>query len=309
MNLEKDKFNKAYNLLMDGRRKEASAELLSLYKITNNNTLKLKIIDSLLSALDPTDELNKLMSLTEDGIEISKKMNLLNLQAHFMAKKAENLMFVISMMQYDKHNLKLSSDWIEFATELDKKMFEEYENQENKLESEANALISDAIDIVNKTENKKTRAYILTIKGSISGGRYLQLKSEYLKTRPKIKWWLKIKFMRWPFLEKLFILSKDQSEKLQSLMNDFIKNYLSAAKIFEEINDSTAGYAYYNLANNLKIAYRFKLASKYLEKAELIAQTNQDGLLIKQVAIMKKSIRAKNEDIPNYINGERRPDK
>lgn len=67
-----------------------------------------------------------------------------------------------------------------------------------------------------------------------------------------------------------------------------------------------AGYAYFNLANDLRSAFRFWKAKKYMRSAKTIAERHRDDNLLRSIGVVEKSIRTRNRDTPNYLAGERR---
>jgi len=77
-------------------------------------------------------------------------------------------------------------------------------------------------------------------------------------------------------------------------------------QLFEDINDPMAATAYHNLANDLKSAYRFRAAKKYLAKGKVVALKHNDQEMLRRIGLMEKEIAAKNRNIPDYLNGETR---
>jgi len=305
---EQDKLQNAINLLMQGRRKEASAELMILEQVITDKNLRIQLIDAALSALDTVNENDKLIKLSAEGVNIAKEYNRKDVQSYFMSRKADFLMGKMTFLQYDQHNLKLSPDWVEFSTEVDKNDYEKLSAEVEKTEKEINALLDEALLLAEQSGDKRAVARVLMANAGIESSRYLHKKAEYMLGNYRTKFWLKFEFMRYPFFERLFIFPNNKGKKLNSIVTSFTVKFLKAAQICEELNDSLAGYAYHNLANDLKSAYRFRKAKKYLLKAKVIAEKYNDNLLKKQVESLEKAINARNRDIPDYINGETRDD-
>lgn len=305
---EKDSLQNAINLLTSGRRKEAAAELLNLDSKIMDKNLRIQLIDASLSALDPIKEGERLVEMSGEGIQIAGNYGKKDLQAHFMSRRADLLMTKVTFLQYRRQNLKLAPEWIEFSTEADKQEYEKLTVQVEKLEREANDLLAQALMLAEQSGNKNVLGRVFMAKGSVESSRYLHYKTECMRGNLRAKLWLKFEFLRYPFFEHLIIFTGKNAQKLQSFVDTFTENFLKAAQIFEESGDSTAGYAYHNLANDLKTAYRFRKARKYLEKAKSIAVKYNDPLLKQQVEMLGKAIKAKNRDIPDYLNGETRED-
>jgi hypothetical protein len=84
-------------------------------------------------------------------------------------------------------------------------------------------------------------------------------------------------------------------------------SYLAAVDAFRrDGEEADTAYAYYNLANNLRSAFRFLKAKKYLRLAKKIAERYGEKRLHPGIAILEKSIRTRNRDTPDYLAGERR---
>ena len=303
---EKDNLQNAINLLMNGKRKEAAAELLNLDSKIMDKNLRIQLIDASLSALDPTKDGGRLIELSGEGIKIAGDYGRKDLQAHFMSRRADFLMTKVAFLQYRRQNLKLAPGWIEFSTEANKQEYEKLTAQVEKLEREVNDLLAQATILAEQSGNKNVFGRVLMARGSVESSRYFHYKTECMRGNLRTKLWLKFEFLRYPFFEHLIIFTGKNAQKLRSPVDTFTENFLKAAQIFEELGDSTAGYAYHNLANDLKTAYRFREARKYLEKAKSIAVKHNDPLLKKQVEMLEKAIKAKNRDIPDYLSGETR---
>jgi hypothetical protein len=143
-------------------------------------------------------------------------------------------------------------------------------------------------------------------KAAIESSRYLQYKAEYMTHGVRAKLWMKFRFMRYPFFEYLLTVWNGDAKKASVLFNSFRLSLLKAAQLFEEVDDSNAGVAYYNLANDLRTGYQFRLAKKYLAKAKMIATKHDDKVVLGQVEEMYEAIRDRNKHIPDYLNGETR---
>jgi len=294
-------FKEAIDLLMTGRRKESSVILLDLYKRVVQSEFKVQLIDALITALDPIKENQNLINMASEGIKLAGRLRMLPFQAHFMGRKAEFLISKSSQYQYQRANLKLTPGWIEFSTEADKNNYEIFTKKVEKLDEEVDQLLVDAVSIAEKANDKKALAFVLMSKASIESSRYLQYKMECIRDA----WGTKI----WIFFHKLgfditHLLNFKHYKILKIYIDSFTKNYLEAAKLLEEIGDSAASYAYFDLAVHLQLAYKFHKAKDYLRKAKIIAKKHNDVLLIAKAKALEKSIKTKNRDIPNYLEGE-----
>lgn len=143
-------------------------------------------------------------------------------------------------------------------------------------------------------------------KGSLASARYMELKGEYLRLELPIVKWLKSGWLRYYLFDHRFIFNTEHRQELKALIRSYRADYLRAATLFDGVGSSMAANAYYNLANHLRTAFRFREARKYISKAEAIARTHNDVVVLRQAKVLKRIIKARNKDIPNYVAGEKR---
>lgn len=300
---EENKYKRATDLLMEGKRKEASTILLTLYKQTTKRGFKVQLIDALLVALDPIKDNQKLIDMSSEGIKLASELRMSAPRAHFMGRKADFLMSRVSSYRYQRSNLKLTPGWIGFSTEADKRSYEELTAEIEGFEKEVDQLLTEAIFIAERIDNKRALGFILMSKASAENYRYLYYKMEYMSGTLKVKVWLLLH--RYGF-EVPILFGLKYHKTLKEYLDSFTASYLRAAKLLDEIGDDTAGFAYYDLAVNLKTAYKFRRTNKYLCRAKVIAERSNNTLLDSKIKELEKSIKARNKDIPNYLEGETR---
>lgn len=303
---EKNKFEEAIKLISEGKRKEAVDMLLVLYQGASDYANKLSIIDALLNALDSINDNVKLIEICDEGIRIAKKLHALDYKAYFMGRKAEVLKHRNINWEYQRKNLTLAPGWFGFSLVSDKNQHAEITAKIENNNREIAKLISKAQFIAERSGNQTVIAYVLTSKGSISSAQYLDFKMQCVVDKPRVVRLFKFHLLRRLILKYAWLLGKAQRRKLRTIMESFTTDYLQAAKIYEKLGDVKAGYAYYNLANQMRTSYRFRKAKQYLARAESIAKVNDDLLLHQKIIDMVKTIKAKNKDIPNYLAGETR---
>ncbi len=303
---EKDELKKAIDLSLQGKRKEAAAILVALEPRIKEPNMRLRLIDASLANLNPVKDNPKLIELAEEAIKITSAGGVTDYQAYFMGRKADLLRFPIGLQQHRMASLTLTPSWIGFATEMDKKEYEALKSDTEKMETESESLLEQALLLVDKSGDKKTKGYILLEKGQILSSKYLQYKTECLRSTLYGKLWVKFQFGRYPFFENLFGLRNKNVRKLARYVKSFRESFLEAGRLFEEINDPSSSSAYFNLANDLKTAYRFREANKWLKKARALALKYNDLVMVTKIDEMEKIVAARNKDVPDYLNGEER---
>lgn len=303
---EKDELIKAMKVMEEGKRSDARAAFLRLEPNLKDPNLRLQLIDASLAVLDPLNDNATQLRLAAEGTRLAAATGLSYLQAHFMARTADFLMLQVGVRQHRRKKLKLAREWIEFATQADKLEYEKLTREINKLEKEIDGLLFGALKLAETSGNKRIQGYILLSKGGIESARYLQFKADSMVHSFRAKLWIKYEFMRYPFFESLMMFSNGDATKLRAHIKLFTQSFLRAVQLFEDINDSMAATAYHNLANDLKSAYRFRAAKKYLAKGKAVALKHNDQEMLRRIGLMEKEIAAKNRDIPDYLNRETR---
>ncbi|MCE9643072.1 MAG: hypothetical protein K8Q97_01960 [Candidatus Andersenbacteria bacterium] len=301
---EKDDLQQALMLLQAGKRKEAAAQLLNLESRVKDKLLRLQTIGLALSVLDPIEDNKKLLLFSEEAIKTSQRFGDKDWQANFMSRKADLLMNKISLLRYHQKNLKLASGWIEFSTEADKQKYITLTSEIEKCEKEVSDLLTRALAFAEESGNQEALGNVFMSKASVESSRYMQYKMECMVGGFRTALWANFRLMRYPFFENLLIFPGAKGRMLEKLLDESTKASLKAAMIFEKLNDVTAGYTYYNLANHLKTAYRFRAATAFLKKAKSIADKHNELPLQNNIEVLKGAITVKNKDIPDYINGE-----
>jgi len=300
MSEEKD-FKKAMALFSTGRREEAAVQLLGIYQRAGNVNFKLRVLDVLLSSLHPINDNQRLIELSEEGVALAEKLELTGPRSCFKAKKAEFLMQKVYFLQYEAKNLKLSPEWIGFSTEAEKDRHEMLSREKEALEQEVDVLLSQATQLAEKNPSKRELGFVLMSKGQVESSRYSQHKMEGFRSNLKAMWWLKLEFLRGGWIENFLFFDRNQRRKLKKSLDSFYTCFLRAAEIFENIDDPTAGYAYHNLANHLRIIYRFREVKKFLTKAKEIALKYKDESLARAAEKLEARIATKNKNIPDYL--------
>lgn len=303
---ESTDFQNAMALLRSGRRKEATKEFLNLYTKVRNIGLRLQLIDALMSSLDPIRETNKLIQVADDGIKSAEQLSRPDMKARFMAAKATYIMKDIYSLKYRQHNLKLLPQrWINFSTERDHAEYSHVTQAIADKEHEVDSLISEATKLADVTDDKIVQAYVAMSVGDVHQSRYMNVKMDAIPGRPtRAKWWLRLKLLRQLGLENYLFFNVREIRALRIHLSRVKRSFLQAAELFRAINDPREAHAFYNLANHLRISFKFRQATNYLNHARIVAQKHNQHLLLKQIDELTKIVKSRNENIPNYVEGE-----
>ena len=299
---------RAIILLARGKRREAATVLLRLEPGRMDRATRLKFIDASLSSLDRLQHEQGLVDLSLEGIKIAGELGRKNVQAHFMSRRAELLIARRAVVHHGLTSLKLAPTWMGFSTAADKCKYETLWEEFNSIGKEVDNLLAQALEIAEGTGEQRLLAFVLMARGTITSAKYGEFKSDCLRDRLRAKLWVKYQILRYPFFERFVLFGRRDGRRLADLVRSFSHDFLRAAALLENIGDSVACSAYYNLANHLRSTYRFAAARKYLGRARTCAERNGDVLIIQQCQKLSDIIKKRNRDIPDYLRGERRED-
>ena len=139
---ERDEIKKAHALISQGKEEEAEKILWTVYT-SNEPMIKIDAVLALLVVLDHVTENDKLLEVTNVGIEVAEKINRQDVLAFLMGKKCMFLLTNLSSMIHREKNLMLSANvfkWIEFSLERDKKEYGLIKDARKDVEKEVKEL-------------------------------------------------------------------------------------------------------------------------------------------------------------------------
>ncbi len=305
--LEKDKLKNALAYISSGKRGEARKLLLDIYQQTSNDNFKLQSILGLvvIPKPNPLATNKELIKICEDGMSIAYKLKDYVTQAYLMARKAGYLLDDVSIYIYRRKNINLALDWIDFSLESDRDKFYELTKNIEDNEKQAETLFKKATQIAEQNNRKDVKANILMFLGGSYGTKWLNYKMEHFLKSSKRAKFSKCYLLRRFNLDNYLIFSRKDRKKIKKYKQLCIKNLLEAIELSNSIGDEiNEAHALFDLVIQLKTMYSFRKARKYLRQAKIIAKKHNNTGLLTRINEMEKIIRAKNKDIPNYIEGE-----
>ena len=144
---ERDEIKKAHILISQGKEEEAK-KILWPISTSKEPMNKIDAILALLVVLDHVTENDKLLEVTNAGIEAAENINRKDVLAFLMGKKCMFLLTDLSTMIHREKNLMLSANvfkWIEFSLERDKKEYALIKEARKGVEKEVEELASKVI--------------------------------------------------------------------------------------------------------------------------------------------------------------------
>lgn len=293
--------------MQESREKLEDEDKLRTYRQTTEPRKRLRMILVLLNELDGVNYNETLIELCDDGIGLSKRLGQQRYLAYSMSAKARYVNVKISLLLHKKKELTMLDDRFEFALESEKYLYNKLCDEISKNEEMCTKLVGDAMVIAETNGYVDTSAYIHDTYGQIYSSKFLNCKMLFLNQ-------VSAKIIRYKFLRKLnldFYLAYNRQQKKELLK--YVKlceeHYMEAAKLYNQIGAyAYSGYMLSNLSHAMCICFRFRKARKYIRLAEKIEQEHRDPLLKNRIDSTKEQIKSRNDNIPNYIEGERRND-
>ncbi len=276
---------------------------------TNGRDDRVRLESALLlvDRVKPIDHLAEFLHVCDIGIACALKTTAPLPEAYLMGKRAEGLAVLTGVsLVPERKTLRMAPGWFGFSLERDEARFKELTQKVESIDGEVDGLLSRGLAISGSAGSHSTKAQVLLCSGRVHFQRYMNLKMEYLKQRFKVPSFL-LGFLRPYRLDEFFLFTKEERANMERCLAQCQASYLAAADEFrEDGQESATAYAYYNLANEFRTAFRFRKAKKYLSLAKQIAERNGDNKLLPGIKVLEQSIRVRNRDVPNYLAGERR---
>lgn len=300
---ERDKIKKAHALISQSKEEDAEKILWTVYT-SNEPMTKIDAVLALLVVLDHVTENDKLIEVTNVGIEIAEKVSRQDVLAFLMGKKCMFLLTNLSTMIHREKNLMLSANvfkWIEFSLERDKKEYGLIKDARKRVEKEVEELATKVIAMAEAATDHYFRGAIYSSIGDYYSSKYLADQLDFMKggkTRSRIA---NLYFVRRWNLDKL-LYDRDSRKKLKEswkkcvlYFEKSIAEYKTGSKTSEE------AHAIYNLAVKYKITYRFSRARKLLAQAKILAGAQKEIRLLERIALLEKEVADKNKHMRDYV--------
>jgi len=210
----------------------------------------------------------QLLEVCAVGIQCARQLADSRDEALFMAKRAEYLVTWNGLTLLPaRKRLRMAPGWFAFSLERDEKRYAELTKQIEANEREADDLTAAALTICDTVADRSTKGRVLMSVGTIAFQRYLDLKLEALPSRIRVPGWLLARLREHCF-DEYVLYDSHTRRKMPSFVEEDESSFIEAAQLCRDAGeDETAAYAFYNLANTLRSAYRFSRALRHLNQA------------------------------------------
>lgn len=298
---EKEKYTEAYRLYNAGDKKSAGRVFIELAHKASNKVIKINSIFGAVTSLNLVENEKEILDLCEMGIDLAKKLSDPGGVAYLMALKAKGLEMKATKYRYKRSSLQSALGWFAFALVRDEKVFEKLGQELQKTEEAVEMNVKEALELATRAGRKDALANIFMIRGEINGGRYLTKKMGNIKNPRTFLF-----FGRY-HLEDVYFLFFEPERKIGEYIKNAEKDLIHSSDLSSSLGDEQGrAYALFNLANQLRCARKFRKATKLLNIVEAITQKIKNPILLHSVEELRASIKTRNKDIPDYINGEKR---
>jgi hypothetical protein len=302
---EEDSFAAAEQLWASGNAKAAAAVHIDLTRHAHNPELRLQSALTLIERLNPARSVDVILEACSTGMNMAEKLGEIQVRAHLMSVRAQNLAILNGSLLLARKNLRLAPGWRGFSLERDEQQYKELTARIEANDEEADRLARDA---EKESGDEATLGHVLLSVANISFQRYMSRKLDSLHKVVPLPSFIRKKLESYALDECLWYNVPDR-EAMRSHLKECECRYLKAAAAFRATgNELKIAYAFYGLANDLRSANRFRKAKRYLRQAETIARHHNDQALLKRISLLKERIRQRNRNVPNYAAGEGRTD-
>jgi hypothetical protein len=302
-----DRFREAERRWVSGDAHGATSIHFDICINGRDDRVRLQSALVLVERLKAIERLDEVLKVCDAGTRCAQRMRDSLSEAYLLAKKAVGLAIVNGLSLVPaRRRLRMAPGWLGFSLEHDEAQFKELTQKIEANEAEIKGMLAQALATADQSVSHSTKAQVLLCAGQVHFNRYMNLKTEYLKGVVLIPRGL-LQLLRLYWLDDFLHFAKDERARINACLNQCEASYLTAADEFQKDGDELGvGHACFNLANDLRSAFRFRKAKKYLRLAKRIAERHGDNNLLAGIRVLEKSIRMRNRDTPNYLAGERR---
>ena len=294
--------NKARDLIAQGGHVEARKILEAI--TSKDPKIRLDVILALLVVFDHVTENDKLLEVTNEGIEITMKNGNESVNSYLLARKSIFMLTHLSSMIHRQKNLMLSAgvfEWIDFSLERDKKEYEFIVEKRKPIEKEIELLIATVIERAEHGVNHYFRGHLFSAIGDFYSSKYLADMLDFQeggRTKSKIA---NMYFVRRWNLDK-FLYDRASRRKIRDSKKKCVLYFERSIAEFQLGGKKSEGAnAIYNLAVKMKTFYKFARAKRLLAEAKSIAVSLNEKPLLGKIEMFEKEVADKNRNIRDYV--------
>jgi hypothetical protein len=301
---EEDEFAAAEKLWSSGDAGTATQMHVDLTRHAQNPDLRLRSAIALLERLNPAQHLDLILKTCSIGIKMAETLGETETKACLLATRARNLAILNGSLFSARKNLRIAPGWLGFSLESDEQKYKKLTAAIESNDKEIEKLICEAQKV---KADCATIGHILLSVGEISFQRYMNVKVECLRELVPLPRFVREKIRAYA-LDENFWYAASARQVMRRLLKTCEYQHCKAAVCFikaaDEVNTASA---FYNLANHLRSANRFRQAKLYLEEAETIAKKCDNEMLLDRIPLLKERIRQRNRNVPDYAGGDPGP--
>lgn len=192
--------------------------------------------------------------------------------------------------------------WIAFSTERDQNEFDRITSKCAELQKELQELEDSTLEMVTKVDDHDMRGQIYLSLGTLYSAKLFSDKIGLMVLGHRRSSIGNIYAVRRFHLDELLCYRRKDRKRIREDRNQCILCLKKAISEFDSSGNRAAmGYAWYNLAVNLKVDFRFRFAGSCLGQAERSAEDTNDAYLLSLIPILREALADRNRNIPNYV--------
>lgn len=299
---DQKKLNKGRQHFEQGEYAEARKAFESI--TSKDPSIRLNVLLAMLGVLDHVSENDKLLSVANEGIEITTKTGNESVRSFLLGKKCLFLMTELSSVVYRQANLTLSSrvfGWIGFSLERDKQEYEAIEQQRKELEQEIDETLATVIERAERGTDHEFRGHQFSSIGDAYSSKFLTDKLAFQKGGKLKSKIANINLVRRWNLDR-YLYDRDARRKIDESRDKCIRFFERSIKEFELAGKkSEQAHTIYNLAAKVLLFNKFRRTKQLLAEARAMAESiSQKGLLDK-IEYLEKRVIGENE-VRDYVS-------
>lgn len=301
---EVDELRTAQHFIEQGMSAQAQPLLWKLLQ-SKNPAIALNAGLSLLAALDHVRQNDTLLEITDRCLGIACTLAKRDIHVFLLLQKAEFLFRKMSHLLYQEQNLKLAANvfrWLDFSLQEDKAEYAALGEQRSQLEKDISALEAEVRKELHANSDHYFQGKILMGVAELSFSRFMyDLGSLVNAGRWKSKIMNFYPVRRWN-LDKLIGYDRKARRKLRDSFRTASALYEKAMQEFAAgHHESDSAHVAYALALKHALTFRFSKATKFLNRAKLLGNSERDKNLFVHINDLEKLIKDRYRHPKNWV--------
>ena len=301
---EVDELRTAQHFIEQGMSAQAQPILWKLYQ-SKSPAIALNAGLSLLAALDHVSQNDTLLEISDRCIGIASALAKTDIHAFLLVQKAEFLFRKMSHLLYQEQNLKLAANvfrWLDFSLQEDKAEYAALGEERKQLEKDISALEAGARKELETNPDHYFQGKILMGLAELSFFRFMYDLGILVNAGRWKSKLMNVYYVRRWNLDKLIGYDRKARRKLRDSFHNASALYEKAMEEFAAgQHESDAAHVAYALALKHSMTFHFSKATKLLNGAKLMGNSDRDKNLFIYINDLEKLIKDRYRHPRNWV--------